>query len=448
VRVTVVGTGYVGLVSGVGLATLGHDVACVDTDPARVASIARGAPPFSEPDLPRLLRAALDAGRLAATGDLAAAMAGSEASIVAVGTPPRGERIDLTAVVRAATDIGRALTGLDRYHVVVVKSTVVPGTTGGAVREALEAGARRRAGSGFGLCMNPEFLREGSAVADFLHPDRIVVGRLDDRSGEVLARLYAGFDCPKLFTSLRAAETIKYTANALLATLVSFSNEVAGLCEALPEVDEETVMRGVHLDRRLTPPGAPAPGILSYLRAGIGFGGSCLPKDVNALRTFARDLGTPTPLLDAVAAVNTARPGRVVARLEAALGGLRGRTVAVLGLAFKPGTDDVRDSPALALIAALAAAGAAVRAHDPMVGAVAELDGAAIAATAAAALDGADAAVVATAWPEFRTLDWAALAGRMRRAVVLDGRGALAGVALPPALTYLRIGAGPGDDAA
>ena len=283
--------------------------------------------------------------------------------------------------------------------------------------------------------MNPEFLREGSAVTDFMRPDRIVVGRLDARSGDVLAELYAAFDCPKLFTTLRNAEMIKYTSNALLATLVSFSNEVAAVCEALPGLDEATVMEGVHLDRRL----APAPGLCSYLRAGIGFGGSCLPKDVDALRALAAAHAVPTSLLDAVVAVNRARPDRVTALLDAALGGLAGRTVAVLGLAFKPGTDDLRDSPALALIEALRAGGAEVRACDPLVG---HADGVPLVPTPAAALAGADAALIATAWPEFRTLDWAALTRGMRRRLVLDGRGTLAGVTLPADVTYLRIGVG------
>jgi nucleotide sugar dehydrogenase len=318
---------------------------------------------------------------------------------------------------------------------VAVKSTVVPGTTDTVVREELERASGRVAGEGFGLAMNPEFLREGSAVADFMAPDRIVVGQLDARSGAVLDEAYASFDCPKVFTSLRNAEMIKYASNALLATLVSFSNEIAGVCEGIAGLDEETVMTGLHLDRRF----APAPGMCSYLRAGIGFGGSCLPKDVEALRALAARRAIGTPLLDAVMAVNRARPGRVMALLDAALGGLRGRTVAVLGVAFKAGTDDLRDSPALVLIDALRAAGAEVRAYDPH---VTQAPGLAVSSSPAAALGGADAAVVATAWPEFRRLDWRGLTRDMRTRLVFDGRGALSGVALPDDVTYVRIGVG------
>jgi UDPglucose 6-dehydrogenase/GDP-mannose 6-dehydrogenase len=437
-KVAVVGTGYVGLVTGAGLASLGHTVSCVDTDAQRVALVGRGEPPFHEPGLPELLRAGLATGRLRATTVLEDAMAESDVSILAVGTPPDGERIDLRAVVAAAGQIGAALARLGRYHVVAVKSTVVPGTTEGPVRAAVEQASGRTVGE-FGLCMNPEFLREGSAVADFTHPDRIVIGASDVRAAAVMGELYRGLPCATLVTTPRNAEMIKYAANALLATMVSFSNEVAGLCERFPGLDEETVMAGVHLDRRLAPPGGP-PGILAYLRAGIGFGGSCLPKDVNALRSFAAERGVEMPLLDAVMRVNQTRGARVVSLLADALGGLQGRTVAVLGLAFKPGTDDVRESPALGVIGHLRAAGALVRTYDPLVRAMPDLDGAALAADAGTALAGADAAVIVTAWPEFRALDWHRLAGTMRRCVILDGRALLTASDLPANAVYLRIG--------
>ena len=443
-KVTIVGTGYVGLVTGTCLASRGHRVACIDSDAHRVATIARGAPPFHEPGLTELLGSALRDGRLTVGAALEEAVADSDVSMLAVGTPSREGRIDLSAVEAAATAVGRALGRREEYHVVVVKSTVVAGTTDTVVRRALEAGSGRPAGA-FGLCMNPEFLREGSAVADFMRPDRIVVGCWDARSAAVLDELYRGFDCPRIVTSLRNAEMIKYAANALLATLVSYSNEVAALCEAMPGLDEETVMTGVHLDRRLTPvDGAAGPaGIVTYLRAGVGFGGSCLPKDVDALRGLAAERGVATPLLDAVMAVNRQRAGQVVTRLGAALGGLAGRVIAVLGLAFKPGTDDVRDSPAVALIHGLLAAGASVQAYDPLVRAVPALGGqVALRPAPEAALAGADAVVIATACPEFRSLDWQACARAMRRRVILDGRDALRGVPLPEGVTYLRIGLG------
>jgi UDPglucose 6-dehydrogenase/GDP-mannose 6-dehydrogenase len=437
-KVTIVGTGYVGLVTGACLTQLGHQVVCVDTDTRRVERIARGEPPFHEPGLPELLRAGLDAGSFAITSAIDEAMDGSALSILAVGTPPRGEQIDLTAITAAAGDVGRTIRKTGGYHVVTVKSTVVPGTTENVVGKAVAAASGMRIGE-FGLCMNPEFLREGTAVDDFMRPDRIVIGASDARAAAVLAELYRGFDCPKLVTSLHNAELIKYASNALLATMVSFSNEIAALCESVPGLDEETVMSGVHLDRRWQMGGPGGPGILTYLRAGIGFGGSCLPKDVDALRTFASERRVPTPFLDAVVNVNRGRPGRVTALLDAALGGLGGRRVAVFGLAFKPGTDDLRDSPAIALIRALGDAGAAVRAWDPMIRSV---DGLTVAATAEAALAEVDAAVIATAWPELATLDWRALTRPMRLRIILDGRGALRGVDVPDDVTVLRIGVG------
>lgn len=433
-RIVVVGAGYVGLVSGTCLASLGHEVVIVETDPARRAAVALGRPPFHEPGLVELLAPSLDAGRVTVEGEIGRAMVGAALSLLAVGTPPAADGSnDLTAVRGAATAVGRALRAQDGYHVVAVKSTVMPGTTDTIVCEELERASGKRAGEAFGLAMNPEFLREGSAVADFMTPDRIVVGALDARSAEVVEAAYAAFGCPRVRTSLRNAEMIKYASNALLATLVSFSNEIAGVCERYAGLDEEAVMRGLHLDRRL----APAPELCAYLRAGIGFGGSCLPKDVAALRALGARSGAGTPLLDAVAAVNRARPAQVVALLEASLGGLTGRTVALLGVAFKPGTDDLRDSPALAIAEALQKAGASVRAYDP---AIAEVPGLPCVKSPTVALTGADAAVVATGWAEFRALSWEALTRGMRTRVVLDGRGVLSGIPLPSDVTYLRIG--------
>ena len=444
-RICVVGAGYVGLVSGACLAGIGHRVICVDRDESRVATVNAGASPLHEAGLTDLLQRVRRAGRLTAGTDLAGAIAASDIAIIAVGTPGDGDRIDLRQVEGAAREIGAAIANrIDRFTV-VVKSTVVPGTTDTVVRQALEAASGKKAGD-FGLAMNPEFLREGTAVADFMAPDRIVVGSWDALSAVDVMALYDAFGCPKLATSLRNAELIKYASNSLLATLVSFSNEIAGLCEAMPGTDVNVVMDGLHLDRRLTPlvDGKPVqPGILSYLRAGAGFGGSCLPKDVNALRTFGRGIDAPTPLLDAVMAVNNARPERVLALLSKTLGGLAGRKVALLGLAFKPDTDDLRDSPALATLARLKAAGADVRAYDPIVSKLAPKSVTDLCRTcldATEALAAADAAVIATAWPEFAALDWAALAGRMARPIVVDGRNLLDPASLPPGLIYLPIG--------
>lgn len=444
-RVTVAGTGYVGLTTGVCLASLGHQVTAVDILPERVAMINAAKPPFYEPGLAEMLAGAVSSGRLGATTNLAQAVAASELTFLTVGTPQVDQRIDLKYVAEAVRQIGSALRSSPRYHVVTVKSTVLPGTTDTLVRQLIEETSGKRLGE-YGICMNPEFLREGSAIDDFLNPDRIVIGHDDPKSGQPVAELYRSFDCPKIYTSLRNAEMIKYASNALLATLVSYSNEIATMCEAIPGTDARAVLEGVHLDRRLSPivnGQRVSPGILSFLAAGCGFGGSCLPKDVNALRSRAVELGVTPHVLDAVMAVNSARPRLLGNLVEQALGRLRGARLAVLGLAFKAGTDDLRESASLAFIDHVVAGGATVRAHDPIVTS-APANGwhinATLCPTVEQAISGADAALILTACPEFAALDWPALVQRMRRQIVLDGRNALAGITWPPTARYVTIG--------
>jgi UDPglucose 6-dehydrogenase/GDP-mannose 6-dehydrogenase len=448
--VTIVGTGYVGLVTGACLVAQGHTVHCVDVSPERVAQISAGEAPFYEPGLEELLRDGLASGRLSASTDLRSSLEGSALSLIAVGTPGKAGSIepDLSYLETAAAQIGTALPALGGYHVVAVKSTVIPGTTRRVVQKAVEAASGMKLGE-FGLCMNPEFLREGSAVADFQNPDRIVIGQADSRSGDFLDDLYRSFECEKLRVSLEEAELTKYASNAFLSLMISFSNELAGLCEATAGVDLETVMEGLYLDRRLSPAAAGSrirPEILTYLRAGIGFGGSCLPKDVNALRTYGQRTGVPTPLLDAVMDTNTARPSRVVRIAQVALGSLEGKTIALLGVAFKAGTDDLRSSPALSILRALRAAGARVVAYDPVVTA----DAASLAGlngtyreTLEAAVADADAAVLTTTDVAFRDADWARLSATMRTPVVIDGRNVLRRVPLPAKVRYYPIGKGP-----
>lgn len=378
-RVAIIGTGYVGLVTGVGLAEQGHVVACVDLDEAKVAAINRGDPPFFEVGLEALLRRHLGA-RFRATTDLEGAVAGSDLTFVCVGTPSRADgSIDVFAVVRAAEQIGTALADSARFHAVVVKSTVVPGTTEAAVIPALERVSGKRAGVDFGVGVNPEFLTEGQALDEFLRPDRIVVGG-DERTVAALRELYAGFEgVPVVATNTPTAEMIKYASNAMLATAISFANEIANLGAALGgqspsggKIDVVEVMRGVHLSRYLTTPlgdgrSVTAP-LSAFLEAGCGYGGSCLPKDVAALAARGREVGSPLRLLEAVAQVNRDQPARLVEVLRRQLGDLRGRRVGVLGLAFKPDTDDVRSSPAFPVLRLLLDAGAQVVAHDPVVG--------------------------------------------------------------------------------
>lgn len=440
-HVAMVGSGYVGLVSGACLAAIGHRVVCVDADPARIEILSRGQSPIHEPGLEPLIRDGLGSGRLGATTNLAAALDGAALVVLAVGTPNTDGRIDLSAVENACRQIGALLRGRRDRPVVAVKSTVIPGTTALRVRHWLEEASGGRAGEDFGLAVNPEFLSQGSAVADFLHPDRIVVGQWDHASGEVLAELYRPLEAPLLRMGLTEAEMVKYAANGLQALLISYANQIAALCEAMPGTDHVRVMEAVHLDRMLDGPNGERAGATRFLKGGIGFGGSCFPKDLQALTIHAHHLGVPVPLVAAVSAVNTIRPAQVMNLLSSGLGGLFEKRVALLGLTFKPDTDDLRESPALALAERLRRHGAEVCAHDPLPQARARARdlGLSVADSALDALGGCDAAVIATAWPEYRTLDWRAAGPPL----VLDGRLLLDGVQMPETVRVIRVGAGP-----
>lgn len=411
-RVSIIGCGYVGLVSGAGLAEKGHSVVCVDQDLDKVTKINAGVPPFYERDLGELLSRHVP-GRLRATSDLEAAVLGSDLTLVAVGTPDNGRHIDLSAIETACTEAGKALQRKASYHVVVIKSTVVPGTTEGLVRRTLETSSGKTAGAGFGLGMNPEFLTEGQAVADFLEPDRIVIGGIDARSLQSIERLYDSFEgVPVLRTNTKTAEMIKYASNALLATMISFSNEFANLCSALGGIDVVEVMKGVNLSRYLTNRGQngdffEAP-ITSFLAAGCGFGGSCLPKDVKALIARGKEAGASTRLLDAVIGINERQPSETVAILRRHFGRLENLRVAVLGLAFKPDTSDIRESPAVPIIRELLSAKAIVKAHDPV--AIEEFRGAypgdeiEFCDQLSGAIEGVEAIIVVTRWVQFKAL--------------------------------------------
>jgi UDPglucose 6-dehydrogenase len=431
VRVSIIGTGYVGLVSGVGLAAVGHDVTCVDIDEAKVDLINKGVPPIYEDGLEELL-GQLVGRRLRAVTDLATAVRDTDLTLIAVGTPFDGERIGLGYIETAARQIGEALADKGSYHVVVVKSTVVPGTTEKVVLPILEAASGLQAGPDFGVGMNPEFLREGDALTDFMHPDRIVLGGIDGRTHDALAELYQPFDGTEtLRTTPSTAEMIKYTANSLLATLISFSNEIANL-SAEVGVDATEVMRGVHLDKRFTPileDGTRIwPGATTYLEGGCGFGGSCFPKDVKALIAYGDEHGSPMDILRAVIGVNETQPQRMLELLERHLPDLPDRTVTVLGMAFKPGTDDIRESPSLPVTRELLARGALVTVHDPIArDEVAKIFGDRVryADDLQSAVDGADAILLMTRWEQYRRLP-ELLAGRPEQPVVVDGRRLLA----------------------
>lgn len=367
--VSVIGTGYVGLVSGACLAEKGHRVVCVDVDPDKVKQIRAGEPPIYERGLESLLRGNIGQ-RLTATTDLAKAIAGTGLSLIAVGTPFAGEEIDLSYIRQAAWQIGKALRDKSTYHMVVVKSTVVPGTTDEVVRPILEDASGKKAGVDYGVGMNPEFLREGEAVDDFMNPDRIVLGGMDERSLAALDALYAPFpDADKVRTTPKTAEMIKYAANSLLATMISFSNEIGNLCTAFGDIDVVDVMRGVHLDKRLSPimpDGARiVPAFTTYLEAGCGFGGSCFPKDVKALIAHGRRSGYQMALLNSAIQVNERQPNQILKLLREHFRSLKKLKVAVLGLAFKPDTDDMRESPAIPIVQELQRQNGDIHAFDP-----------------------------------------------------------------------------------
>ena len=426
-KVSIIGTGYVGIVTGACLADQGHKIVCVDIDPKKVESINSGVPPIHEPGLPQLMKKHVGKN-LSATTDLKRAVEESEITMIAVGTPAAGGKIDLSFVEKAASEIGAALKTKTAYHTVVVKSTVIPGTTEGVVRRAVEDASGKKAGSGFGLGMNPEFLTEGTAVEDFARPDRLVLGGIDARTHEVLGSLYAGFDpaVPRILTNPSTAEMIKYTSNAVLATMISFSNEIARLCAAVGNVDALDVMKGVHQatyftskvdGKRVTA------GIASFLEAGCGFGGSCLPKDVTALTGQGQGYDLPMPLLRSVLEINRTQPDEMMKLIAKHRADLTGARVALLGIAFKPDTDDTRESPAFPMIKRLKAAGARITAYDP----IARPDnheglaGVDLAETLEDAVRGAEIVVLVTRWAEFKGLS-KILAAQKSAPLVVDGR--------------------------
>jgi UDPglucose 6-dehydrogenase len=411
-RVAMIGTGYVGLVSGACLADFGHHVTCVDRDAAKIAALKRSEIPIYEPDLDRVVETNAREGRLDFTTDLGRPVAEAEAVFIAVGTPSRrGDgHADLSYVRAVAREIAVAL---DHFTVVVTKSTVPVGT-GDEVERIIQ---ETRPDADFAVVSNPEFLREGAAIQDFKHPDRIVIGTDEPRARHVIAELYRPLylnQAPILYTSRRTAELIKYTANAFLATKITFINEIADLCEQLG-ANVQDVARGIGLDNRIGS---------KFLHAGPGFGGSCLPKDILALLKTAQDHATPLRIVETVAAVNHARTRGMARKVAGAVGDLRGKTIAVLGLTFKPNTDDMREAPSIPLVTALLDFGARVRAYDPvgveqarsLLPNVTFCDGPYECA------QGADAVVIVTEWEQFRALDLDRLKATLVTPIVVDLR--------------------------
>ena len=412
-RVAMIGTGYVGLVSGACFADFGHEVTCVDKDAGKIDALERGEIPIYEPGLDALVGSNVKAGRLRFTTDLVPAVKAADAVFIAVGTPSRrGDgHADLTFVHEAAREIAQAMDG---FTVVITKSTVPVGT-GDEVERVI---AETRADCDCAVVSNPEFLREGAAIRDFKHPDRIVIGTEDERAREVMNELYRPLylnQAPLLFTDRRTAELIKYAANAFLATKITFINEIADLAEKVG-ADVQEIARGIGLDNRIGS---------KFLHAGPGFGGSCFPKDTLALMKTGQDNAAPLRIIEAVVGVNDQRKRAMARKVASALGGeLRGKTVAVLGLTFKPNTDDMRDAPSIPLITALQDMGAKVRVYDPigMEQAKSYIDKVTFCDDAYDCAQGASALVIVTEWEQFRALDFVRLKETMAQPVLVDLR--------------------------
>ena len=410
-RIAMIGTGYVGLVSAACLSEFGHDVVCVDKDEAKIAGLHAGKVPIFEPGLDEVVATNVKAGRLSFTSDLAAAMPAADAVFIAVGTPSRrGDgHADLSFVFGAAEEIAASLEG---YTVVVTKSTVPVGT-GRKVEDIIR---ELRPGADFDVASNPEFLREGSAIEDFRRPDRVVVGCETDRARDVIKEIYRPLylhETPIVFTSRETSELIKYAANAFLATKITFINEMADLCEKVG-ADIQDVARGIGLDGRIGS---------KFLHAGPGFGGSCFPKDTLALLKTSQDSGAPARIVGTVVEVNDDRKSKMADKIIQAFGGVSGKTVAVLGLTFKPNTDDMRDAPSLVIVPILQAAGARIRGYDPegMTEAKKLLD-IELCGDAYEAISGADGVVILTEWNEFRALDLGRLRSLLTHSLMVDLR--------------------------
>ena len=412
-RITMIGTGYVGLVSGVCFSDFGHDVVCVDRDPQKIAMLDAGEVPIYEPGLDTLMAKNVEAGRLSFTTDLTTAVDGADAVFIAVGTPTRrGDgHADLSYVMAAAEEVARALTD---YAVIVTKSTVPVGTN----RQVKETVSRANPNASFDVASNPEFLREGAAIDDFMKPDRVVVGVESDRAAEVMADIYRPLylrDFPIVTTDLESAEMIKYAANAFLATKITFINEIAALSERVG-ADVKEVSKGMGLDGRIGN---------KFLHAGPGYGGSCFPKDTSALARIGQEHAVPQSIVETVIRVNDDVKARMIQKLrDLCDGSFNGKTISVLGVTFKPNTDDMRDAPSLTIVPALVGGGATVRVVDPQGKREGEalLPGVKWHDDPYAATDGADLLVVLTEWNEFRALDLTRLAQSMKTAHMADLR--------------------------
>jgi len=404
-NISIIGTGYVGLVTGVCFAKLGNKVICVDIDKKKVDLINKGISPIYEEKLDDLLLE--NKSNVSATTDYEAAIKKTDVTFICVGTPSNKDGgIDLKYVKESAKDIGKQLKNFDKWHLVVVKSTVIPGTTRDIVRPILEKYSCKKTGIDFGLAMNPEFLREGVAVNDFLNPDRIIIGTYETKSAVFLEKLYSSFACPVYKISLSAAEMIKYASNCFLATKISFINEIGNLCKKL-NIDTYEVAEGMALDKRIC---------RSFLDSGIGWGGSCFPKDVNALISWTKQKKYAAKLLNSIVEVNDSQPLMLIELLKKHIPKLKGKTIGVLGLAFKSGTDDVRESRTIPIIRELIKQGAIIKAYDPKaIENFKKIFPSINYCSSAKEVLKSDAVLITTLWNEFKKLDY-------KGKIVIDGR--------------------------
>ncbi len=441
-KISIIGVGYVGLCTAVGLASKGYRVLACDIDAEKIGKINSGVPPFYEPELQEKLTECIKKGTLEGiVNETDRVIEETDFTYVAVGTPSKPDgSIDLKYIESAAENIGKALRGKDSYHITIIKSTVVPGTTQNVVKPILERESKKKCGVDFGLCMNPEFLRQGSAFQDTLNADRVVIGSYDKQAGDKLQELYRDFYSshvpPIIRTTLSTAELIKYASNAMLATKISFINTIANICEKIPGADVKVVATAMGLDKRIGP---------LFLDAGLGYGGSCFPKDVKALIACSEAFGYVPELLDSAENVNKKQPLKAVEYCKQQLSSLNGKKVAILGLAFKPDTDDMREARVIPIINELLSEGANVTAYDPVAAANAKTifqDKISYAASAKDCLKGADCCILVTEWSEFKKLTPKDFTAYMKQPVLIDGRRIFDPEEFSKTLKFAAIGLG------
>jgi len=404
-NISIIGTGYVGLVTGVCFAKLGNNVICVDIDKDKINKINNGIPPIFEKNLDKTLIETKD--KIKATTDYKTAIQNTDITFICVGTPSKKDlSLDLTHIKKSAEEIGKQLKEKNKYHVVVVKSTVLPGTTKEIILPILEKFSNKKAGGDFGVAMNPEFLKEGVAIEDFLKPDRIVIGYYDSKSKETLEEIYKGFTCPIIKTSLTTAEMIKYASNSFLATKVSFANEIGNMCKKLG-IDSYEVADGMGYDKRIG---------RSFLDSGIGWGGSCFPKDLDALTKWAEKNNEKTMIINAAVQINNQQPLKLVELLKKHITNLQGKTIGILGLSFKPDTDDIRESRAIPIVEKLLENKAKIKAYDPQaMNNFKKIYPNIIYCSKAEEVLESDAILITTKWEEFKKLNF-------KEKIVIDGR--------------------------